>query len=469
MIWGAKIIAGCESRKPFCNSVLIEEFKTTVPSLCLRTATGDPTPILGEVIVQINLFGCVDSPHKVFVADIEDEGILGLDFLTAHDCVISTQRNSLPSNSREIPLCSKKRRVNWTPPKVRKVELSEDNHQDLPPPHLGNLFERSSATLNLQQEEFFKSVLFKYADSLAVNSGDNGRCTSVKHKIDVGSNPPIKQAPRRLALNGREKVKKLVEDMLTNDVIEPFSSFWGSPIVLVNKKDGFFYLDDIIVFEKDFEEEVDQLEQVFSRKKSASSAEGVRADPSKIEKVSAWPTPTNKEQVQSFLGLCTYYRRFVKGFATIAKPLHRLTGIKIPFDWTPECQEAFKRLKENLTFSPILAYPEVERPFILDTDASLSGIGGVLSQIQEGQERVISYYSRVLSKPERNYCVTRRELLAVVKTVYNMETLTLFLEGPAKKQQIVGNVLALKNTEILLLQYERFLLEKTFKIEKIST
>lgn len=121
--------------------------------------------------------------------------------------------------------------------------------------------------------------------------------------------------------------------------------------------------------------------------------------------------------MQSFIGLCTYYRKFVKGFATVARPLHHLTGDKTPFDWTPDCEEAFVRLKTSLTTSPLLAYPSADSPFILDTDASLSGIGGVLSQIQGGVEQVVSYFSRVLSKTERNYCVTRRELLAVVKTV----------------------------------------------------
>ena len=83
--------------------------------------------------------------------------------------------------------------------------------------------------------------------------------------------------------------------------------------------------------------------------------------------------------------------------------------------WTADCQSAFKQLKEKLTTAPILAYPDYSRLFILDTDASDVGIGAVLSQCDdEGRERVVAYASRTLSKAERRYCVTRRELLAVV-------------------------------------------------------
>ena len=119
--------------------------------------------------------------------------------------------------------------------------------------------------------------------------------------------------------------------------------------------------------------------------------------------------------MQQFLGLANYYRRFVKGFASIAKPLHRLTEKTAKFEWTSESEAAFQEIRHRLTTAPVLAFPDYTRPFILDTDASDTGIGAVLSQVlEEGGERVIAYGSRVLSKQERRYCVTRRELLAVV-------------------------------------------------------
>ncbi|KAL7868269.1 hypothetical protein SRHO_G00096530 [Serrasalmus rhombeus] len=112
------------------------------------------------------------------------------------------------------------------------------------------------------------------------------------------------------------------------------------------------------------------------------TAEGVATNPAKVEAVEQWPTPANLEQLRSFLGLASYDRRFVCDFANQEAPLHWLT--------------------------------EKGAEFILDTNASNFGIGAVLSQEQEGQERLLAYFSRGLSKPERNYCVTRQELLAVV-------------------------------------------------------
>ena len=106
-----------------------------------------------------------------------------------------------------------------------------------------------------------------------------------------------------------------------------------------------------------------------------------------------------------------------ENLATIAKPLHSLTEKGVPFDWSGECENAFKELKRALTEAPILNYSIEDGDFVIDTDASNVWVGGVLSKIQNGQETVFSYFSRCLSKCERRYCVTRKELLAVVATV----------------------------------------------------
>ena len=197
------------------------------------------------------------------------------------------------------------------------------------------------------------------------------------------------------------------------------------------------YVDDVIVMGRSFQEHLSNLRKVFERVREAGltlkptkcvffqtevfylghliSREGVSTDPAKINKVARWPTPQSAKEVQQFLGLAGYYRRFVQDFATIAKPLHHLTEKTARFEWTPECQEAFLKLRQRLCSAPILAFPNFSKPFILDTDASNTGIGGVLSQLDEtGSEHVIAYASRTLSKAERRYCVTRRELLAVV-------------------------------------------------------
>ena len=97
----------------------------------------------------------------------------------------------------------------------------------------------------------------------------------------------------------------------------------------------------------------------------------------------------------------------IPDFATVAKPLTRLISGDNPWTWCTEEQVAFQRLKDDLVSAPVLGYPDPKLPYILDTDASAVGVGAVLSQVQEGKERVIAYYSKTLAPPKRNYCVTR--------------------------------------------------------------
>ena len=208
------------------------------------------------------------------------------------------------------------------------------------------------------------------------------------------------------------------------------------------------YLDDIIVFGKTFEEELQRLEEVFRRMRHANlklspkkcllfrsevpflghivSRDGVRTDPTKTTAVADWPIPANLKELRSFLGFCTYYRRFVKDFSKLAAPLHALTKAGVIFKWDPSCHTAFETLKAALTSAPVLQYPDPNKPFILDTDASSVGVGAVLSQVHDGVEQVVAYFSRALSPAERNYCVTRKELLAVVTAVRHFH---LYLYG----------------------------------------
>jgi hypothetical protein len=145
-----------------------------------------------------------------------------------------------------------------------------------------------------------------------------------------------------------------------------------------------------------------------------------------VKNIEDWPVPVNASEVRSFLGLCSYYRKFIENFAKIAKCLHRLTEKGRNFVWDNECHNAFLKLKEKLTSTPVLGHPDFSKEFILDTDASKDAIGAILSQVQDGHEKVIAYASRTMSKSERNYCVTRKELLAVVHFV---KLFRHFLEG----------------------------------------
>jgi len=127
-----------------------------------------------------------------------------------------------------------------------------------------------------------------------------------------------------------------------------------------------------------------------------------------------WPVPKTIREVRAFLGLAGYYRRFVKHFSTTSRPLNAMMGKGRRFVWTDEAQQSFDQLKVALTSPPILAMPTAYGEFILDTDASYGSMGCVLSQIQDVCERVVAYASKTLKRREMNYCVTRKELLAVV-------------------------------------------------------
>ena len=196
------------------------------------------------------------------------------------------------------------------------------------------------------------------------------------------------------------------------------------------------YLDDIIVFGATFEETVENLRLVLLRMREHNlklkpkkcflfqtqvnflghiiSADGIQTDPEKCAKVKDWPVPTGVGHVRSFLGLASYYRRFIKDFANVASPMLALLKKQCKFEWTEAHDKSFQVLKDALCSPPILAYPIDGLPYIVDTDASNTAIGAVLSQVQNGEERVIQYASATLSQSQRNYCTTKRELLAVV-------------------------------------------------------
>ena len=114
------------------------------------------------------------------------------------------------------------------------------------------------------------------------------------------------------------------------------------------------------------------------------------------------------------MGLCSYYRQYISNFSHIAQPLTQLTKKTVKFNWDQSCQAAFEILKEKLCSAHILACPKPGLKYILDTDASDVGIGAVLSQVQDGKERVIAYASKKLNAQQQRYSVTRRELLAVI-------------------------------------------------------
>lgn len=190
------------------------------------------------------------------------------------------------------------------------------------------------------------------------------------------------------------------------------------------------YLDDVIIFSSTVAQHLQRLEMVLSRLRQKGlkaklskchffqtevkylghwmSREGVATDPNKISAVSDWKQPSDVTEVRSFLGFCSYYRRFFKVFAQLAAPLHQLVAnvIKaaktsrrrpaeiLPGIWTKECGKSFCELKRMFTSAPILAFADFTKPFVLEIDASHQGLGVVLSQDQQGKLRPVAYANR---------------------------------------------------------------------------
>ena len=200
------------------------------------------------------------------------------------------------------------------------------------------------------------------------------------------------------------------------------------------------YLDDILVIGGSFEDHMKNLCEVFGRLREFGlclkpskchlgkrqvtylgynvSVNGISADSSKVEAVRDFPPPRDVSAVRSFLGLTSYYRRFVSGFSKIAEPLFSLTRKGIPFQWNDKCSDAFQKLKELLTNAPLLIFPKFDREFYLETNASILGLGAVLAQKNEADLFApIAFASRSLQKHEKNYCSTELEALAVVWAV----------------------------------------------------
>eukprot|EP00731_Ephydatia_muelleri_P032339 Em0023g846a len=363
--------------------------------------------------------------------------------------------------------------------------------------------------LSSEERKQLKELLHRFSDVISLSDSDIGRTEMIQHHINTENAKPVKQAPRRLPFHHLKEVKKLVESMLDNNVIEPSNGPWASPIVLVKKKDGstrfcvdfrqlnsvtrkdahpipridetldalhgacwfstldlasgywqvkvapedpyrektafttpyglyqfcvmpfglcnapstfqrlmelvlaglhwsscLVYLDDIIIYSRTVKEHLTRLEEVLERLQAAGmklkpkkcrllrrkvnylgyivSSGGVQTDPLKVECILSWPSPTTQKELRQFLGLASYYRRFVKGFASIAAPLNHLLEKDFEIEFTVDC------------------------------DASGDGLGAVLSQCIGGGENVISYASRSLTKPEKKYCATRKEMLALM-------------------------------------------------------
>ncbi|KFD69273.1 hypothetical protein M514_18422 [Trichuris suis] len=196
------------------------------------------------------------------------------------------------------------------------------------------------------------------------------------------------------------------------------------------------YLDDVIVFSQSFQQHLERLDSVLKAVKRSGlrlnppkcvlatheveclghlvDSQGIRTDPSRVKAMADYPPPQNVKELRRFLGLCGYYRRFVRQFAMVARPLTTLLRKSVPWQWGRDEEEAFLGLKRRLTESPILRHFDDELPTEIHTDASQHGLGAVLVQRGPLGEQVVAYISRTLSKTEVRYHSNELECLAVV-------------------------------------------------------
>jgi hypothetical protein len=198
----------------------------------------------------------------------------------------------------------------------------------------------------------------------------------------------------------------------------------------------FVFLDDIVLYARSLVEHETKLREILARLRKFNlklqpekceflrkevtylghviAEDGVKPDPTKIRVIENFPTPANEKKLRTFLGMASYYRKFIKDFSKIASPLHRLLKKGAKFEWAEAQEHAFQNLKSKLITQPILQYPDFSREFVLTTDASNDGLGAILSQGDVGKDLPIAYASRSLNNAERNYSTSEKELLAIV-------------------------------------------------------
>ncbi len=406
-------------------------------------------------------------------------------------------------------------------------------------PEKGPVINLTSCPWPEVEKEKLKELLQKHARAFVGGDGRLGRYTgSIKHEINLtlGATPP-KTRPYRIPLEKQEEVRKQIQYLIDNDLIEPSNSPFCAPIVLVKKADGkswrftvdyrklnsitrkeayllphiqdildqtsgkewystldfqsgffqlpmhpahkertafssflgqfqfkvmpmglcgapttfqralnqiiqqlkaccFVYIDDLIVASESIPEHLSDLDELLTKVEAYGmtlrgekchfassevkylgilvSKEGSRPDPKKISSITELPTPNTVHAVRSFLGACSYFRRFIKNFAKIAHPLSQLLKKDQTFEWKEDQESAFQNLNEALTTAPLLIPPTIGKPYQVHTDASLKGIGGCLLQERNGHFQPIAYASRTLNKHERRYPIIELEALAIV-------------------------------------------------------
>lgn len=522
------------------------------PSASVRSVSAEAVSV-GRLVTSSDVIvpPCAEIVVPAFAPNCEYRGsalvepsldICGLEAVAA---VVDVSRNSVPFLVRNItaePISIPKRaelgelEVGFAEHPGPLTELLADLGvpQDSSPEQI----DLSSSPISETDKERARAVFQKY-DSLF--DGHLGHSSVVTHSIDTGDHPPVGQAPRRVPPHLRDEVRRQIDELVRQGVLEESDGGgWASPICLSKKRSGAWrlcadlrrlnevtkpssypiprvddtldalsgskmwcvldmnsayfqvsvrdedrdkttivtpwsahrfirmpfgaknapstcarlldvvlrdlrphccinYFDDVIIPGSDFDDVLGKLDVVLKRLQQAGltlnpakcvmfqtevtvlgrvlTPQGMQPDPGKVSQLATWPVPRTRKELSSFLGLASFLRQHVKSFAEIAAPLFSLTQKDVPFVWSEEAQSSFDALKAALSSAPVVALPrfgEDAGMFTLDCDASDVGVGAVLLQEQDGVERPIAFASRKLSKAQRNYSTTRKELLSCV-------------------------------------------------------
>ena len=283
-------------------------------------------------------------------------------------------------------------------------------------------------------------MIKRNANIFSKNDIDMGRTNLVKHHIELTDPIPFKESYRRIPPQMYDEVKVHIQEMLDLGAIRHSNSPWSSAIVLVRKKDGRlrFCIDLRKMNNRTVKDaySLPRIETLLDTFLGSTifttldldlghlvSGKGVATSPKKVEAVTKWPVPQTVYDVRSFLGFVGYYRRFIRDFSKISKPIREvIIGLenqskrvakKTLINWSEAAQSALEVLKELCINAPILAFPDYKLPFILHTDSSTEGLGAVLYQRQEGKLRIIAYASRSVTKTVSNYPAHKLEFLAL--------------------------------------------------------
>lgn len=501
----------------------------------VTVADGTKQKIIGKVELTIKLNGQCRSLPILVVPTLCHSLILGSDFCKEFGLVVNFSNNSWCISNQSVQ-------------KISTQTISSPTGSSKSWRHGLESLSNLSSDEKLQVER----VLEQYKELSP--EGCLGRTNKITHHIDTGDAKPFRQRQYQMSPFMLKHLNRLLDNMLSLGVVEPSTSSWCSPVLLVKKKstgeyrfcfDGrklnsvtkfdsyqlprvdhilnmlrdtkylssidlkhafwqipltpeskektafsvpgrglfqftvlpfglsnsaqcqqrlmdyilgpelepkvFVYLDDVIITASSFEEHLELLQVVHDRLHSAGltiniekcqffraslnylgfmiDAQGLRTSPEKIEAIVNYSRPRNTTEIKRFMGMCSWYRRFVPLFSSLMAPLSDLIkrkGKKQAIEWNDAAEEAFHNMKNALISAPILTSPDFSRPFVIQTDASETGLGGVLTQIQDGDEKVIAFASRSLSRAERNYSVTERECLAVI---FAIDKFRPYIEG----------------------------------------